>query len=108
MSILGENPDTRAIYEATRPADSPYWLKRQRAAEKKRAAGEHAEIFTMPWDEEAQALLARMPANARETAIDDLEDFARLNHYDTIDRLVIDEQMRSIGMDPAILDLGDG
>lgn len=104
LSILGDAPDTRAIYEATRPPDSPYWLKRKRAAEKKKAAGEHSTIFTMLWDEESQALLARMPENARETAIDDLEDFARLNEYESITRAVIDEQMRSIGMDPSIMD----
>lgn len=107
LSILGENPDTRAIYEATRPPDSPYWLKRKRAAEKKKAAGEHAEIFTMLWDEEAQAILARMPGHAREDAIETMEEFAHLNHYDSITRSVIEEQMRSIGMDPAILDLGN-
>ncbi len=107
ISILGTTPDTRAIYEATRPPDSPYWLKRKRAAEKKKAAGERAEIFTMLWDEEAQELLARMPGNARDTAIETMEEFAHLNHYDSITRTVIDEQMRSIGMDPAILDQGN-
>lgn len=104
VSILGTTPDTRAIYEATRPPDSPYWLKRKRAAAKKKAAGEDPTIFTMLWDEAARELLERMPENARDTAIETMEEFANLHHYDSVTRAVIEEQMRSIGMDPAILD----
>ena len=113
MSILSTTPDARAIYEATRPADSPYWDKRKRKAEKEAAKAEKAAAagidttndlkLSMDWDEEAQALIRKTPKEILEMAIGNTEDYAEEQGYTLITRAVMEEQMRSIGMDPAML-----
>jgi uncharacterized protein (DUF169 family) len=113
ISILSTTPDARAILEATRPADSAYWDKRQRKKEKEAAKAEQAAAagtdisndlkLSMDWDEEAQALIRKTPAGILEMAIGNVEDYAEEKGIELITREVIEEQMRGMGMDPAML-----
>ncbi len=59
--------------------------------------------LSMDWDEEAQALIRRTPKEILEMAIGNTEDYAEEQGYTLITRAVMEEQMRSIGMDPAML-----
>ncbi len=34
LAIIGEVPDVKGIYEATRPEDSPYWQRQKAKAER--------------------------------------------------------------------------
>lgn len=99
-----QNIDARATLDATKPADSPYWEKRQRAADKAQAqeAGATPLLnFTLDWDEEAEALIRATPAGIIDVAITTVEDYARDHGHDRITRGVLEAQMKSIGMDPA-------
>ncbi|MDJ0926226.1 MAG: DUF169 domain-containing protein [Gammaproteobacteria bacterium] len=114
VSLLADQPDARAMLEATRPPDSPYWEKRKRAAEKQQRRkpetgsddDDRSLVITMPWQEEAKALIRQAPAGMLDMAIGYVEDFARENGYEVVTAEVIAEQMRSVGMDPAMLSGG--
>ncbi len=98
--------DARGALEATRPADSPYWEKRKRSAERHKAVSSEtgdapAVSFTMDWDDDAQAMIRTTPAGIIDMAITTVEEFAEEKGYDTITRNVLEEQMASIGMDPS-------
>lgn len=97
-----QNIDARGTLEATKPADSPYWEKRRHAAEKAAAKREgHTLNFSLAWDEDAAALISTTPAGIVDVAIATVEDYARERGYERITRAVLEEQMQSIGMDPA-------
>jgi len=103
-----QNVNARGALEATKPPDSPYWEKRKRAAEKAHARGEEVAqdgeptlIFTLRWDDEAQALIRQTPAGIIEVAVSTVEEFARDNGHELVTREVLEEQMKSIGLDPA-------
>jgi hypothetical protein len=57
----------------------------------------------MDWDEEAQALIRKTPEGILEMAIGNVEDYAEEKGIELITRDVIEEQMRGMGMDPAML-----
>ena len=56
-----------------------------------------------PFKEEAQALIRKTPKEILEMAIGNTEDYAEEQGYTLITRAVMEEQMRSIGMDLAML-----
>jgi hypothetical protein len=53
--------------------------------------------------EEAQVLIRKTPKEILEMAIGNTEDYAEEQGYTLITRAVMEEQMRSIGIDPAML-----
>jgi len=114
VKILGETPDVKGIYEATRPADSIYW---QRQAEKQHRAEQlknqsessvdnsaqiakekYSLAISMPWDEEAMATIAKAPKFVRKFAVGNVEDFAEEKGYTRITQAVVKEQADSVGM----------
>jgi uncharacterized protein (DUF169 family) len=102
------NVNARGALEATKPPDSPYWDKRRRAAGKARAhagadaAGDEPQlVFTLRWDDEAQALIRQTPAGIIDVAVTTVEEYAREHGHALVTRAVLEAQMKSIGMDPA-------
>ncbi len=114
VKLLGGVLDVKGIYEATRPPDSIYWIrkakKHERAAElqeQKPSSGEsnaqlakdkYGLVISMPWDEEAMATIARAPKFVRKFAVGNVEDFAEEKSYPLITAAVVKEQADSVGM----------
>jgi len=112
-----QNVNARGTLDATKPPDSPYWEQRKRADEKKAARQREAASrgatgsgadeqlpalnFTMDWDQEAETLIRKMPEGIIDMAVTTVEDYAKEQDCTLVTRQVLEDQMKSIGMDPA-------
>ena len=109
LTIMTSMPDARAVLEATKPEDSDYWKKRKRAKEAKESVQQSVghdpflSKISMTWSENAQTMIAKAPPGILEMAINNVEDFARDNGIDEINKSVVIDQMKSVGMDPNML-----
>ena len=109
LNIMTSTPDARAVLEATKPEDSEYWEKRKRSKRAKQAKASKPsqdsldEKLSMHWDQEAKNLIAMTPPGIIEMAINNVEDFARDMGVDRVTKTVVLDQMKSIGMDPSML-----
>ena len=57
----------------------------------------------MNWDQESKDMIASTPPGIIEMAINNVEDFAREKGIEEITKFVVLEQMKSVGMDPDML-----
>ena len=109
LNIMTSTPDARAVLEATKPEESDYWKKRDRAKRAKEKIDQRIEEdsfdskVSMSWSEGAKAMIAKAPSGIIEMAINNVEDFARDNGIDAINEDVVIDQMKSVGMDPNML-----
>ena len=109
LAIMTSVPDARAVLEATKPEDSDYWKKRERAKEAKEVIDRSNEEdsfdskTSMKWSKEAKAMISQAPPGIVEMAINNVEDFARDKGIDEIVEEVVIDQMKSVGMDPNML-----
>ena len=109
LNIMTSTPDARAVLEATKPEESDYWKKRDRAKRAKEKTDQRIEEdsfdskVSMSWSEGAKAMIAKAPSGIIEMAINNVEDFARDNGIDAINEDVVIDQMNSVGMDPNML-----
>ena len=109
LNIMTSTPDARAVLEATKPEESDYWKKRDRAKRAKEKIDQRKEEdsfdskVSMSWSEGAKAMIAKAPSGIIEMAINNVEDFARDNGIDAINEDVVIDQMNSVGMDPNML-----
>ena len=109
LNIMTSTPDARAVLEATKPEESDYWKKRDRAKRAKEKIDQLIEEdsfdskVSMSWSEGAKAMIAKAPSGIIEMAINNVEDFARDNGIDAINEDVVIDQMNSVGMDPNML-----
>ena len=109
FSIMTSTPDARAVLEATKPEGSEYWEKRKRSKRAKKAKGSKPSKdsldakLSMSWEQEAKDLIAMTPPGIIEMAINNVEDFARDMGVERITKNVVLDQMKSIGMDPSML-----
>ena len=109
VSIMTSTPDARAVLEATKPEDSEYWEKRKRSKQAKTAKASKSSKdsldakLSMSWEQEAKDLIAMTPPGIIEMAINNVEDFARDMGVERITKTVVLDQMKSIGMDPSML-----
>ncbi len=109
LTIMTSIPDARAVLEATKPKDSDYWKKRERAKQAKKqidqSTGDDSfdSKVSMNWSAEAKAMISKAPTGIVEMAINNVEDFARDNGIYEIDEEVVLDQMKSVGMDPKML-----
>ena len=109
FSIMTSTPDARAVLEATKPEDSEYWEKRKRSKQAKKAKASKSSKdsldakLSMSWEQEAKDLIAMTPPGIIEMAINNVEDFARDMGVERITKAVVLDQMKSIGMDPSML-----
>jgi len=109
FSIMTSTPDARAVLEATKPEDSEYWEKRKRSKQAKKAKASKSSKdsldakLSMSWEQEAKDLIAMTPPGIIEMAINNVEDFARDMGVERITKNVVLDQMKSIGMDPSML-----
>ena len=109
FSIMTSTPDARAVLEATKPEDSEYWEKRKRSKQAKQAKASKSSNdsldakLSMTWEQEAKDLIAMTPPGIIEMAINNVEDFARDMGVERITKTVVLDQMKSIGMDPSML-----
>ena len=109
FSIMTSTPDARAVLEATKPEDSEYWEKRKRSKQAKTAKASKSSKdsldakLSMSWEQEAKDLIAMTPPGIIEMAINNVEDFARDMGVERITKTVVLDQMKSIGMDPSML-----
>ena len=109
FSIMTSTPDARAVLEATKPEGSEYWEKRKRSKRAKKAKASKPSKdsldakLSMSWEQEAKDLIAMTPPGIIEMAINNVEDFARDMGVERITKTVVLDQMKSIGMDPSML-----
>ncbi len=109
FKIMTSTPDARAVLEATKPEDSEYWEKRKRSKQAKQAKASKSSNdsldakLSMTWEQEAKDLIAMTPPGIIEMAINNVEDFARDMGVEHITKTVVLDQMKSIGMDPSML-----
>ena len=110
FNIMTTTPDARAVLEATKPEESDYWNKRERAKkakEDKLNDNVNEDSFdsklSMEWDEESKSMISQTPPGIIEMAINNVEDFARDNGIKAITKSVVLDQMKSMGMDPSML-----
>jgi len=109
FSIMTSTPDARAVLEATKPEGSEYWEKRKRSKRAKKAKASKPSKdsldakLSMSWEQEAKDLIAMTPPGIIEMAINNVEDFARDMGVERITKNVVLDQMKSIGMDPSML-----
>jgi uncharacterized protein (DUF169 family) len=128
-TLVDARVDVKASRTMTKPAHSPYWAKQERLAQKKKdrqAAGKSetaavddtndaegiddvadtgdAEVapevtFSMPWADDAMAIIKKVPPEMMEMIVTNSENFAEENGYKAVSRKSIDEQMKALGMD---------
>ena len=109
FNIMTSTPDARAVLEATKPEGSEYWEKRKRSKRAKKAKASKPSKdsldakLSMSWEQEARDLIAMTPPGIIEMAINNVEDFARDMGVERITKNVVLDQMKSIGMDPSML-----
>ena len=109
-NIMTTTPDARAVLEATKPEQSDYWDKRERAKKAKEAQSfdtNQEDSFdsklSMDWDEESKNMISQTPSGIIEMAINNVEDYARDKGIEAITKSVVLDQMKSMGMDPSML-----
>ncbi len=110
LSIMTTTPDARAVLEATKPKESEYWEKRKRAKEAKEKQSKNDSLksdfeskLSMNWEQQAKDMIASTPPGIIEMAINNVEDFAREKGIEEITKSVVLEQMKSVGMDPDMI-----
>jgi hypothetical protein len=107
IEIVGDTPDVKGIYEATRPEDSEYWTRQQEKARK--AAGntdssaslareKYGLEISLPWDEDALAAIARAPKFVRKMAVGNVEDYAEEQGEERVTLATVKAQAESVGM----------
>ena len=105
VAIVGDTPDVKGIYEATRPEDSQYWRRQEEKA--LRAAGDSSLLaakekygleISMPWDEDALQAIAKAPSFVRKMAVGNVEDFAEEGNEPRVTLAVVRAQADSVGM----------
>ncbi len=103
--LLDIKVDVKTSREMTKPPWSPFWQKKDKAAkaaepvEPAPAAGGEEPAFTMDWDDEARALVKKVPEEMREMIIGNAEQYAKENSYAAVSMKSMREQMAKMGMD---------
>ncbi|MEH6580341.1 MAG: DUF169 domain-containing protein [Halioglobus sp.] len=105
IGILGEVPDVKGIYEATRPEDSPYWdrlkAKAERASgdsEALRALEKYGLEISLAWDDEALVAIMKAPKFIRKMAVNNVEDYAEEQGIDRVTLDTVKAQAEQAGM----------
>lgn len=105
VEIIGDTPDVKGIYEATRPDDSPYWDKQKaKAARAQNDSGtqlareKYGLEISMLWDEEALIAISKAPKFVRKMAVGNVEDYAEEQDLKKITVAVVTAQAESVGM----------
>ena len=107
VEIVGDTPDVKGLYEATRPEDSDYWRRQQektlRAASNTDSSAALAKSkygldISLPWDEDALVAIAKAPGFVRKMAVGNVEDFAAEQGEQRISLSLVKQQADSVGM----------
>jgi uncharacterized protein (DUF169 family) len=105
VGILGEVPDVKGIYEATRPEDSAYWDKQKAKAERasndtslQSTREQYGLDISMPWDKEALEAISKAPKFVRRMAMGNVEDYAEEQGLERITLDAVKAQAESAGM----------
>lgn len=117
VEIVGDTPDVKGIYEATRPEDSDYWVRQQAKARKAAdntdssaslAREQYALEISLPWDEDALAAIARAPKFVRKMAVGNVEDYAEEQGEERVTLATVKAQAESVGMGKFMSDASGG
>jgi uncharacterized protein (DUF169 family) len=113
VEIIGDTPDVKGIYEATRPADSPYWSRQQAKAQRAAndtsltvAREQYGLDISLPWDSDALEAIARAPGFVRKMAVTNVEDYAEETGETRVTLALIKAQADSVGMGKFMRDMG--
>lgn len=115
IEIIGDTPDVKGIYEATRPEESPYWSRQQAKAQ--RAVGDSSLAavreqygleISLPWDTEALEAIAQAPGFVRKMAVGNVEDYAEEMGESRVTLALVKAQADSVGMGKFMRNLGSG
>ncbi len=103
VELIGEIPDVKGIYEATRPQESVYWQRKRERADNsdeklKRARDEYGLEITMPWDDDALREVRRAPGFIRAMAVNNVEEYATEHDASTVTLALVKAQAESVGM----------
>ena len=115
IGIIGDTPDVKGIYEATRPEDSAYWDRQKAKSERaaadpglKQAKTQYGLEISMPWDDDALAAVAKAPKFVRKMAVANVEDFAEEKDFERVTLQVVQDQADSVGMGKFMRNIKDG
>ena len=115
IAIVGDIPDVKGIYEATRPEDSPYWQRQREKACKadtntdssaQLARDKYGLTISLPWDEDALAAIAKAPRFVRKMAVGNVEDFAEEHGANRVTLALVKQQADSVGMGKFMSEMG--
>lgn len=103
IQLLGEVPDVKGIYEATRPPESAYWARKSSKAQNadpvlRRAREKFGLEINMPWDEDALQEVSRAPGFVRAMAVGNVESFSLEQGADRVTLALVKAQAESVGM----------
>ncbi len=112
IQLIGDVPDVKGIYEATRPEDSKYWQrKRERSdnsnVELQKARETYGLELTLPWDEDALQEISRAPRFVRSMAVNNVEEFAQERSEQRVTLALVKAQAESVGMSKFLSGSGD-
>jgi uncharacterized protein (DUF169 family) len=117
VGIVGDIPDVKGIYEATRPEDSDYWVRQQEKSRKAAANKDHSARLareqygleiTLPWDEDALVAIAKAPGFVRKMAVGNVEDYAGEQGLERVSLDTVRQQAESVGMGKFLQSVGSG
>lgn len=113
IGILGEVPDVKGIYEATRPEDSPYWDKLKAKAERasgdneaRQALEKYGLEISLAWDDEALVAIMKAPKFIRKMAVNNVEDYAEEQGIDNVSLDTVKAQAEQAGMGKFMSEVG--
>jgi len=123
ISILGDAPDVKGLYEATRTEGAEYWTRKAdreaKAAARTAARSDDSDgkaavpskgpqkglsekarklEVSMDWEDEALETIAKAPGFVRKFAVGNVEDFAQEQGYEVVTAAVVQEQMDAAGV----------
>ncbi len=105
VGILGDTPDVKGIYEATRPQESAYWDRQKAKAERAAHSTDSQQVLkkyglqvSMAWENDALEAICKAPKFVRKMAVGNVEDFAEEQGVDTITLAIVKAQAESVGM----------
>lgn len=103
IELIGDVPDVKGLYEATRPEESIYWQRKQERKQNispdlQKAGGKYGLDISMPWDEDALKEVRRAPRFVRSMAVNNVEEFAREQGQQSVSLATVTAQAQSVGM----------
>ena len=105
IELIGDTPDVKGIYEATRPEESAYWERQKDKAQRavddpdaRLAKEKYGLEISMAWEDEALQAILKAPKFVRKMAVGNVEEFAEEQGVERISIATVKAQADQVGM----------